>query len=87
MIVVRGELHSAITRKVTELARMHICNVGGTRELGDYEVQTLRGRSREELDKRKVNRVGEVSNHARLTEHVWHLVAKALKAVNYGEKK
>ena len=28
MIVVRVELHSAITHQVTELARMHICNDG-----------------------------------------------------------
>ncbi len=83
MIVVRVELHSAITHNITELARMTISNVGGTNEHGDYEVKTLRGRSREALDKYITNRQGDVKNYPRLAIHVWHLVAEALKSVNY----
>jgi hypothetical protein len=30
MIIIRVELHSHVTRKVTEIARMRICNIGGT---------------------------------------------------------
>jgi hypothetical protein len=86
MIVVRVELHSAITHKVTELARMHISNIGGTDDLGDYDVKTLRGRSREALDKGIVNRTGNVTRYPRLAIHVWHLVHDALKAVNYNRR-
>lgn len=85
MIVVKVELHSAITGKVSELARMHISNVGGTKDRGDYSVQTLRGRSKEDLDKRIVNRKGGVTNYPRLAIHVWHLIGRALKSVGYVE--
>lgn len=85
MIVVRVELHSALTRQVTELARLHICNVGGTAESGDYEVRTLRGRDTAALDKGIVQRRGRVLRHARLALHVWHLVAKALTSVGYAQ--
>lgn len=83
MIVVRVELHSAITGQVTELARMHLCNVGGTRTMGNYSVETFRGRSSADLDKRISQRRGRVMNHARLNDHVWQLVGKALVAVDY----
>lgn len=84
MIVVRVELHSAITHRVTELARMHICNNGGTNTLGDYICTALRGRSKEALDKRTPQRCAMVTKHQRLTQHVWNLVAKALTAMEYG---
>lgn len=83
MIVVRVELHSAITRKVTEIARMHIRNRGGTEELGDYAVDTVRGRSREQLDRGACVRSAEVKGYPRLRIHVWHLVARALIAMKY----
>lgn len=69
---------------MTELARAHIANVGGTDTLGDYAVTTLRGRSSVQLDRRVVQRQGKVERHPRLSEHVWHLVAKSLTAVGYG---
>jgi hypothetical protein len=85
MIVVRVELHSAITGKVTELARMIVCNIGtGSRNSGDYEVEILRGRSAKDLDKRIAQRKARVLGHPRLSQHVWHLVEKALKAAGYG---
>lgn len=87
MIVVRFELHSANTGRVTELARMIICNIGGTRNSGDYSVEIMRGRSREALDKRIVHKRAKVLGHPRLSQHVWHLVAKALKASGYDSDK
>ena len=85
MIVVRVELHSAITGKITEIARAHICNIGGTRARGNYSVEAFRGRDKAALDKRSVCHTGTVTNHARLQEHVWNLVAKALKACGYDQ--
>ena len=84
MIIVRVELHSAVDGRVTELARMHISNAGGTETLGDYDVATLRGRSADALDRRVVQRRGRVLRHQRLALHVWHLVGKALGAIGYG---
>lgn len=86
MLVVRVELHSAITHKVTEIARMHIANTGGTAERGDYDVKTFRGRDSDALDKRTVNREGYVWDYPRLAIHVWHLVFEALKATNYNRR-
>lgn len=83
MIVVRVELHSAITRKVTEIARMRIRNAGGTADIGNYSAETLRGRSREQLDRGECQRGGEVKAYPRLRIHVWHLVARALIAMRY----
>jgi hypothetical protein len=83
MIVVRVELHSAIDGSVRELARAHISNAGGTTERCDYDVVTLRGRSKEALDKRVGNRRGKVRDYPRLAIHVWHLVAAALQAIGY----
>lgn len=83
MIVVRVELHSAITGKVTEIARMRIRNAGGTKDLGSYSVETLRGRSREQLNQGVCQRSGTVVSYPRLRIHVWHLVARALTAMGY----
>jgi hypothetical protein len=86
VIVVRVELHSAITGQVQELARMHICNRGdGTQEIGNYIVTALRGRDRATLDKGVAQRSAEVLGHPRLRVHVWNLVAKALLAMGYGK--
>ncbi|UIJ46905.1 hypothetical protein LZK98_08175 [Sphingomonas cannabina] len=88
MIVVRVELWSAVTGDVTELARMTLDNIGGTQQLGDYRVRTLRGRSAEALQRAMltggVQREGKVLRHPRLREHVWNLVAKALTGLGYG---
>lgn len=86
MIIVRVELHSAITRKVTEIARMEICNRGGVPERCDYSVATLRGRSRGQFDRHEVTREGVVTDYPRLSIHVWHLVARALGAMGYAGK-
>lgn len=85
MIVIRVELHSAITRQVTELGRMTICNDGkGTAERGTYLGKVLRGRSRAALDRGEVQRSGTVTNYPRKSSHVWNLVAQMLRDMGYG---
>lgn len=83
MIVIRVELHSAVSRTVTEIARMKIINVGGTRTLGHYFAETYRGRSGEQLKRGVRQRSGSVRDYPRLSVHVWHLVARALIAMKY----
>jgi hypothetical protein len=83
MIIVRVELHSAITRTVTEIARMRITNIGGTRSVGHYSAETLRGRSSKQLAQGVRQRAGAVRDYPRLKIHVWHLVARALIAMKY----
>jgi hypothetical protein len=89
LIIVRVELHSAITGKVTELARMMIHNTGGTNTKGDYGVEVYRGRDKDALDvaqkSRIAQRTGKVLGYARLSRHVWNLVAIALKETGYGD--
>lgn len=85
MLVVKVELYSAITGKITEIARMMIYNEGGPRTLGDYGVAVYRGRDEDTLNKKTVIRRAKVKNHPRLREHVWNLVTKALVAAGYKE--
>lgn len=87
MIVVRVELHSAITGQVTELARMEIVNDGVSEKptKGNYLVRTLRGRSTADLDRRTTHKSGRVSNWPRLALHVWNLVATSLTEMGYGK--
>lgn len=86
MIIVRVELHSAITGEITEISRMGIANTGGTDERGDYRAETYRGRSAEALRRRIVQRSGEVRDYPRLAIHVWQLVARALVGMGYAGK-
>lgn len=85
MIIVTVHLASAIDGSVQELARMEICNEGGTVNLGDYGCRTLRGRSTADLNRRVTQRDAKVLKHPRLREHVWNLVAKSLSAMGYGQ--
>ena len=86
MIVVSISLDSAIHEsRDKELARILIANVGGTDTLGDYKCVSLRGRGKEQLDRRVVQRRGLVENHPRKAEHVLNLVAKALINLGYGK--
>jgi len=83
MIEVSVKLQSAITGGTTELARLYICNEGGTDKVGDYGVYVLRGRSTDSLDRKTVQKRAKVLGHRRLDEHVWNLVTKALVAAGY----
>lgn len=83
MIVVKVELWSAITGQKSEIARMHICNIGGTETQGDYQAETLRGRSAAQFASRTIQRAAKVLRHPRKQQHVWNLVAKVLNAMEY----
>lgn len=87
MIVVRVELHSALTGLCTELARMEIANdgTGGVRRR-HYDVRTLFGRSHDALNRRQTQREGKVRNWPSTTTHVWNLVQTALTNMGYGAK-
>jgi len=86
MIIIRVELHSGVTHKVTEIARMRISNIGGTRERGDYRAETFRGRSAQQLARLIRQRAATISDYPRLSIHVWHLVARALVGMGYAGK-
>lgn len=89
MIVVRVELHSAITGETTEIARMSICNKGdGTLKRGNYVGRSIAGRGapmcgHDIAHRPKHIRQAEVLNYPRLTLHVWNLVARMLKSMKY----
>jgi len=97
MIVIKIELHSAITRKVTEIGRMVIFNDGmGTRTKGDYEANVIRKPTAKGLDwddqmhdtlrnRAQATRTSRVENYSRLSRPVWDLVTLALKNMGYGK--
>lgn len=78
MILVKIELHSAITGKVTELGRMQISNTGhATKEnpkRGDYEIELMRKGTKDKVQKR-----GLVRDYPRESYTVWELVRRALE--------
>ncbi len=78
MILVKIELHSAITGKITQLGQMQICNTGhATKEnpkRGDYEISLFRKGSTT-----KVQRQGLVRDYPRQSYTVWELVRRALE--------
>lgn len=80
MIVVRVELHSAITGKVKEIGRMIIANEGvnETGSQGDYSGKVMRKPNFE-----TVIRHGAVFKHQRLALPVWVLVRKMLENMGY----
>lgn len=85
MIVVHVNLNSAVTRRVTELGRIHITNDGtGSWEIGHYDGKSFRGRRAEALDRQIVQRRGRVTGFRRNDRHVWSLVAAMLKEMGYG---
>lgn len=81
MIVIKVELHSAITGQITEIARTVIWNTGGTRTRGNYGVGVFK---KSKIAKspfphpENFMRVGEVFDYPRLSYNVWRLVIKAL---------
>lgn len=89
MLVVKVELHSAITGRVKLLGQTIIDNVGGTKELGDYRVRV--GHKKDCMNLREIVkkplRVGEVKNYPRLSYNVWRLVIRGLLAAFPEEKK
>lgn len=77
MIVVKIELHSAITGKVSEIGRMLIVNDGtGTHKRGNYNVGIMRRGTIKTVQKR-----GRVQEYPRLSYTVWELVRRSLMSV------
>lgn len=77
MLVVKVELHSAITGEVSEIGRMRIINDGTAPDRrGNYNIELMRRGANH-----RVQRSGRVFDHPRLTQSVWQLVAKALESV------
>lgn len=90
MIVVKIELHGAVTGKVTEIGRLLIGNDGSeaAQGRGNYDVKVLRKRARtlvaipafHEWHTEPVTRTGRVENYPSRSYNVWRLVTKALKS-------
>lgn len=84
MIVIRVELHSAVTGEVTELARMYITNNGtGDIHKRNYTINTIKGRSTEALNRGQVMRAGTINQWPSPRLHVWNLVYQALVKLDY----
>lgn len=88
MIVVKIELHSAITKKITTLGTMIIDNIGGTNERRNYRVRVGNKKDVGNLSaiQTKPLRTGEVSNYPSLAYNVWRLVSRALLSAFPEEK-
>ena len=81
MLVVKIELHSARTHKITEIGRMIIANEGtaGTPRRGNYTVKVGRKGHHSSKDVwLNPTRMGRVKDYPRLTYSVWRLVIRAL---------
>jgi hypothetical protein len=94
VLVVKIELHSAITGQVKTIGEMVIANDGGgSRTKGDYDgwvmrqtrsMSSLYDRFRDVMQgKKKATRTGRVEDYPRLSITVWHLVARMLKDMGY----
>lgn len=91
MLVIRVDLHSAITGKTSEIARMIIANDGtGERNRGNYWGRTAKGVIEGDSmipaavmhESRKMDHA-EVKDYARNSLHVWNLVARMLGKMGY----
>lgn len=80
MIVVKIELHSAITGKVEEIGRTVIWNEGtGTAKRGNYGAKVIRrGVMNSHPKASDVVRTGAVDDYPRLSYNIWRLVIRAL---------
>lgn len=84
MILVRIELHSARTGKVTEIGRMAVINDGSIRseDRGSYDVKILR-----KGNWSKVTSTARVENFPRRSYVVWRLILRGLMATYPDEVK
>lgn len=85
MIVVRIELHSAVTGEISEIGRMYIANDGtGSRRRGNYDALVMRrGAASPPTWAEKVARAvrrSRVENYPRISLPIWELVRRALDA-------
>lgn len=80
MIVIKVELHSAITGKITELGKMHIANDGTSKDpnVGHYIGGVFRKGSTNQIIRRS-----SVQGHRRKDKVIWNLIAKMLINMGY----
>ncbi|ANJ20677.1 hypothetical protein RDp07_gp17 [Roseobacter phage RD-1410Ws-07] len=90
MLVLKLELHSAVTGEVKEIGRTIIANTGkGSFQKGDYIVKVAKKRktfSNTDTWKEPL-RTGNVENYPRLSYNVWRLVIRALLSAFPEEQK
>lgn len=89
MIVVKIELHSAITGKVSTIGKMVIDNIGGTKQRGNYRVRVGNKNDADNLRAvmQRPQRTGEVTDYPRLSYNVWRLIARSLLSAFPEERK
>ena len=84
MLVVKVELHSAITGEVTMLRQMLIANdaTSSDPEIGNYVVRLGKAKQTDIKDTwENPRKTGEVKGHRRQGLDVWSLVRKAIEEV------
>lgn len=94
MIRVSVSLISAVNGKVTELARMDICNDGsGERNHMHYDGEAVLfegtsyiGRDSTALDRGTVSKRGRITNWPSERLHIWNLVRAMLVNMGYGKQ-
>lgn len=94
MLVVKVELHSAITQKITEIGRMVIWNDGTAESAkrGNYDARVLRKPRQDSpyerlpMTRAPYTREGRVEDYPRLPYPIWRLVSRALRSC-YPEEK
>lgn len=76
MIIVKIELHSAITGEVSTLGTLHIVNDGtGTATRGNYYVDKI-GKNK------KINKTAKIKNWPRKAYSVFKLLRKSLEVLD-----
>lgn len=85
MLVIKVELHSAITGKISLLNTILIDNIGGTKSRGNYRVRSFRKGVDVVATRARTGllREGQVLDHPRLSQPVGNLLVKALKQLGY----
>lgn len=80
MIVVKVELHSAKTKKITKLAEMRIINDGtsGRAMRGNYDAHVLR-----KPDFMRITREAHIDDWPSVQRTIWHLIGAFLKNMGY----
>jgi hypothetical protein len=80
MIVIKVELHSAVTGRITQLGKMIIANDGKSYDpnIGSYDGVVLR-----KPDFKIVTRMGRIESHKKHAETIWHLIGKMLSNMGY----
>lgn len=90
MLVIRVELHSAITGKISEIARMIVANdSSGTKSMGNYWGVTADGEVEGDhmipaaiVHETRKRDYTEIKGYDR-SLHVWNLVTRMLTAMGY----